>query len=444
MRFGRPRQSHDPGIQQEPAVNAERARFLDVVESIGRRLCRDAIWYHGCCSWLGWATLPGASQQTFAVRAMGPDFYSGTSGIGLFLARLALVTRDPIVRVTAEAALAHALTAVDKLASRREYGFYFGLSGIGWACREAGLLLETEELVSRGEVVLHAAAAISPRPERIDLISGSAGLVPALLDVAAGNRCGKLRAIAVQHGEHLLAIAERNERGWSWNTVGRPQAPHLLGLAHGASGIACALAALASSSKREDFLDGARQALRYERSHFHAAEGNWPDLRSFAQPVERAEPPCMTAWCHGAPGIGLARLYVHQFFPEEPVILDEAEIAIATTAAALEGTPSWVNGNNSLCHGASGNADLLVLADDLLDRPGLRRKAEAVGMIAAEKFEESRGPWPCGIRGAGETPNLLLGLAGIGYFFLRLYDSETTPTVLLPAWRPIIGRGERC
>lgn len=31
----------------------------------------------------------------------------------------------------------------------------------------------------------------------------------------------------------------------------------------------------------------------------------------------------------------------------------------------------------------------------------------------------------------GEAPNLLLGLAGIGYFFLRLHNPVDVPSVLL-------------
>ena len=74
----------------------------------------------------------------------------------------------------------------------------------------------------------------------------------------------------------------------------------------------------------------------------------------------------------------------------------------------------------------------LLMGADLLGRPDLRRVAEAAGARALDRFEDAGMPWPCGVMGAGETPNLLLGLAGIGYFFLRLYDSGTVPTVLLP------------
>jgi hypothetical protein len=54
-------------------------------------------------------------------------------------------------------------------------------------------------------------------------------------------------------------------------------------------------------------------------------------------------------------------------------------------------------------------------------------------MRAINRFEETRTPWPCGVPGAGEPPNLLLRLAGIGYFFLRLFDSISTPTILVPS-----------
>jgi lantibiotic modifying enzyme len=117
--------------------------------------------------------------------------------------------------------------------------------------------------------------------------------------------------------------------------------------------------------------------------------------------------------------------------PDEPAPLAEAETAIRTTSATL-GQAASGTGNFSLCHGDGGNADLLVFGADVFGHSDLRRAAEATGVRALDRFEQPGMPWPCGVMSAGETPNLLLGLAGIGYFFLRLYDSEDIPTVLLP------------
>jgi hypothetical protein len=97
-------------------------------------------------------------------------------GIGLFLARLAHITRDPIIRTTAEGALAQALIAEEALASGGECGFYSGPCGIAWACREAGRVLEHEALMARGEAALLAAARIAPNRQRIDVINQAPGL----------------------------------------------------------------------------------------------------------------------------------------------------------------------------------------------------------------------------------------------------------------------------
>jgi lantibiotic modifying enzyme len=60
-----------------------------------------------------------------------------------------------------------------------------------------------------------------------------------------------------------------------------------------------------------------------------------------------------------------------------------------------------------------------------------RTQAEQIGREGLGTYQQRRQPWPCGIPGAGETPNLMLGLAGIGYFYLRLYNATAIPSILL-------------
>lgn len=404
------------------------ADFLAGALRIGRRLCRDAVWADGRCGWLGWAIEPHGGQWLSVYRATGALLYDGTAGIGLFLARLARLSDDPIVRVTAEGALAQALSTCDALEAAGEYGFHSGLSGIAWACDEAGRALEHDGLFARADGVLRRAARLPPRRDRLDVVNGSAGLIPALVAAARRDADGTLLAAAVSHGEHLLALATRGELGWSWDTLGTPGERHLLGLAHGASGIAVALAEVGAATGRGDFLAGAEAALAYERGLFRPAEGNWPDLRGFVQTGPTGEPPCMIAWCHGAPGIGLARLALSALLPGDPRVRDEAETAVRTTAANLA---AGGTGNFSLCHGDAGNAELLVSAAGSFGRPELLRLARATAAEALRRFESSGAPWPCGVPGAGETPGLMLGTAGIGHFLLRLHD-PTTDTPLLP------------
>jgi class II lanthipeptide synthase len=88
-------------------------------------------------------------------------------------------------------------------------------------------------------------------------------------------------------------------------------------------------------------------------------------------------------------------------------------------------------GNFSLCHGLTGNTEVLlhgcqVLGKDRADASGLAYKVAGDGI---DRYATPGRSWPCGT-GGSETPSLMLGLAGIGYFYLRLHD-QTTPSILI-------------
>ena len=136
------------------------------------------------------------------------------------------------------------------------------------------------------------------------------------------------------------------------------------------------------------FRFAAEMAFLYERRLFNEERSNWPDLRHdlFDQPVDElrravrdGKPPVyeetyMTAWCHGAPGIGLARLRAFELTGQD-VYRQEAEAALRSTLQAVEDELSQ-GGNYSLCHGIGGNCELPLLAAELLGDPELRQVAE--------------------------------------------------------------------
>ena len=167
------------------------------------------------------------------------------------------------------------------------------------------------------------------------------------------------------------------------------------------------------------FRTAALEAFRYERSCWNPAERNWPDFRE-------AEPEYPVLWCHGATGIGFSRLRAWQILDDKE-LRAEALSALATVQKDL-GSP----GNYSLCHGEMGNADLLIHASQVLGDEAWLAPAQAAAEEGFERFERRRVPWPCGLPGANETPDLMLGLAGIGHFYLRMADPAQIPTVLLP------------
>jgi lantibiotic modifying enzyme len=377
--------------------------YLEVAERIGARLCRDALWSEGRCNW----TADRLEGTTIAHGSLGPSLYSGTAGIALFLWRLSQATSERIFRVTAEAALRQALSKPLK----SNPGFYTGAPGILFAASMLGREIPDEQAV--------AAARTDPR--MLDLLSGSAGAIVALLHFVSLGGGTRLLETAVQHGDLLLAEALRGESGWSWKGIRAIR--NLTGFSHGAAGIAWALLELWQVTREERFREAALEAFRYERACFDPERQAWPDFREAP-----AQYPAL--WCHGAVGIGFSRLRAWQILAD-PVCLAEARIALDRAT-----DPAFAPANHSLCHGKSGNADFLLYASHLLGEERWLAPAEAWAREGIELFERRRLPWPCGLPRANETPDLMLGLAGIGYHYLRLADPERTPTVLLPALLP--------
>ena len=87
--------------------------------------------------------------------------------------------------------------------------------------------------------------------------------------------------------------------------------------------------------------------------------------------------------------------------------------------------------NFSLCHGLTGNADLLIYASQVLEDQSHLSLVNQIGEAGIARYRKAKLPWPCGVPQAGESPNLMMGLAGIGYFYLRLCDSAKHRSVLM-------------
>ena len=406
-----------------------RERFLDVAWSIGTLLCRDAIWDGDRCNWLGDSMEAHAGEWKVAHKSFGPDLYSGTSGIALFLAQLQRFRPDRVIAQTARGALRQALSRADEIPAEMRHALYSGWIGIALALLDAARWLDDPSLQWEALRLVDAQLGHEIDPMSLDVIGGAAGTVLGLS--AIDHRLGNHRHLkeACRLGDHLLKHAHRGDEGWSWTTM-PPLAEaqkDLTGYSHGAAGIALALLELFVRTRDARFLEGALGGFAYERRHFSAEQQNWPDFRSFSSPNPQ-QLGYSLAWCHGAPGIGLSRIRAFALTDDE-TYRREAESALAGTYRPIA-MPSAADGY-SLCHGLGGNAELFIVAADAFGEERYRAVAEAIGDRGIQSIHLNRNPWPCGVLSGGETPNLMLGTAGIGYFYLRLYDSRAVPSVLL-------------
>ena len=197
----------------------------------------------------------------------------------------------------------------------------------------------------------------------------------------------------------------------------------MTGFSHGAAGIAYALLRLFDISRESSYLDAACEAIAFERTKFSHKAQNWFDLRVKADGEE--EPPCMTSWCHGAPGIGLARIAGLSVLDDEH-IRREIEIALHTTQRF------GLQDVDHLCCGNLGRVDFLLVASRDLSRPELREAAERRAAWVVQRASDASAyqlfhNFPAGYF----NPGLFQGTAGIGYELLRLAHAQCIPSVLL-------------
>jgi lantibiotic modifying enzyme len=324
-----------------------------------------------------------------------------------------------------------ALSRADLLPPSGRLGLFTGWSGIALAAAHVGTLLNEGALVERALQLVQRCANEGAEPGEFDLISGCAGAVAALVIIQHITNATAPLDLAVRLGDELMQTAVEADGGYSWQGPRAFQVRNLTGFSHGAAGVGYALLELYSATGDWRYRSAADRAFDYERQWFDAAARNWPDFRR--DPSQRTRtlipPTFATLWCHGAPGIALSRLRAFQLTGNE-ACRDEAEVALETTQEAVE---VWIQSgkwNYSLCHGLAGNAEVLCIGRDVLgDRwDNGSALATVVAYEGIERYGRGGHRWPCGL--SGETPGLMLGLAGIGHFYLRLTD-PAIPSILL-------------
>jgi type 2 lantibiotic biosynthesis protein LanM len=404
----------------------DRAQLLAAARKVGDRLETLALGGDHGVSWIG---LVPRGERYWSVAPLGLDLYDGLPGVILFLAYLGEVSGERRYTTLARAGLATLRRELEReRGTLTSVGAFDGWGGIIYALTHLSILWSNPALLNEADGLVDLLPGLIASDEELDLISGAAGCIGTLRSLHQCAASKRTLATMVQCGDRLLAGAQTMADGIGWVTPWNTRA--LAGFSHGAAGISWSLLELAALSGEERFRVAARKAITYERSLFSATTGNWRDLRDPENPdkgaSEGTQDKFMVAWCHGAPGIGLARLHALRHL-DDPAAQGEVEVAVRTTIAEGFG------GNHCLCHGDLGNLELLLQASEVLDRPPRREVDRLAGGIV-QSIDQVGGL--CGNPSRIESPGLMTGLAGIGYGLLRLAEPERVPAVLTLAPPP--------
>ncbi|MGH6770255.1 MAG: type 2 lanthipeptide synthetase LanM family protein [Xanthobacteraceae bacterium] len=409
-------------LRPEAATAPTREVLVAQADAIAEHLSRHAIRRGPSAAWVG-LDWPGDSEVSQLV-ALGPELYNGVCGIALFLAAHASVARRQPSAGLALASLAHLRKNLRsrnaaRMARTLGIGGGNGLGSIVYALTVMSNLLPDNELLADAEVAAEQFTDDLIAADRhLDVMGGSAGAILCLLRLYRQNQSSDVLGRATKCGRHLLAQHRAGPEGLrSWSVPGSGQRP-LNGMSHGAAGFAYALASLASATGQEEFADAARECIAFENSSYNADRNNWPDLRNSSNPAW----PCQ--WCHGAIGVGLARIAMTKSgMPDLKVLTTDLHNAIA---GAERGWPGRLD---TLCCGTLGAIEFFCEAGDALGRGDLRELASQ-RLMAVVETATSTGDYRWNSGTSRFNLGLFRGLAGAGYTILRQVD-RPLPNVLI-------------
>jgi hypothetical protein len=425
------------GTAEPAAVVRPSPTPIEAAIEIGVSLCRSACWdpEGRYCNWTGRSVAEqsvSGGPITPTAAALGPGFYAGSAGIAFFLAQLHARTGNPEFRRSAIGAIANAIRQLDHARGAREIvplSIFGGHIGVAYAARMMEACTGPSDVGSAVDSILDRVARAIGEPHLLELVWGSSGAIPALIALGRSSEMRYCLELAIDLGEELCRTAIRQGSTCSWDAEAASgpgiSSTLLTGLSHGAAGIGLALFELYAATGRPHFLETARGAFAYEDTFFEAGEGNWRDLRQspFLSPFARA-------WCHGAPGIALARLRAAALDPDRAeTYLSMARTAVATAVKAIEDKLAMSRCDTTPCNGLTGLIEIVWIAARLFDDAAHRDRALAAAEALIARYSAA-GDWPSGAPSGGPNPSLMLGTAGIGYTFLRLHDPDRVPSVL--------------
>ena len=105
--------------------------------------------------------------------ALGPELYSGTCGMALFLSELYAATGEAAARRVALGAVRQALSRVNDLPPLARLGLHTGFSGIALAAARLGVVLGEQELLHRSANLLKSLWLETKTSASLTLSSGA-------------------------------------------------------------------------------------------------------------------------------------------------------------------------------------------------------------------------------------------------------------------------------
>lgn len=402
---------------QRKSAKANAPSSVEIAASIGHIICDQAIWHKDRCNWM--SKFHGEGSRLLA-KAMDAGVYDGSSGVAWFLAELYKQSGEERFREVALASCQNALDRTDELKEKGTFSFHQGLTGVLAAALITAELCEDKALRDRATKHCDLLDESVLNDKESDLLGGLAGSLCGAIMLARllpGNM--HLPVLIRAMGDELMRNAEVQGDKASWRGAHAEQHHNLCGMSHGASGVALALAEAGQFLDTDKYKQRIRQALRYEDQWYDAAHGKWPDLRYHAEGKSLDHVMETVFWCHGAPGISLARHQIGTVLNDDAIKAAAArdlQVTLLDVTNALQ--PS--NAALSMCHGVCGNASVLIPHGLLTEQQQRVIETQVYQHVSELKSQGQSIP----------SLGYFTGLSGMGHYLLCAGSGRLSPMLL--------------
>jgi len=381
-----------------------------MVLSIADEILADAEEYNNNFDWIGIQY----SEEGWYLDWVGMYLYDGICGIAVYFIALAATCGTEKYQGLSESLVQRIFCYTDSVLKNedilqsRNTGIFSGESSIVYTYLILYTISREQRFLKYAKKHCRIISQLIDEDQHFDLLNGNAGAIIVLVHMYSVTQDSVYINIAQEAAEVLIKNKVQRKNGVGWLIRGQKQM--MAGMAHGNSGIALSLARLWEAVGQERYLDVIEKAICYEDSLYDETIENWLDLRGYDQDwnIRGAD---TTAWCHGAPGILVARVGISRLLRRECVADPKIQQAFKKTMRVEKK-------ESCLCHGMRGVREVIRYYSQMAE--------EETEKIL--KFLESPGSEFMTLKEKHE-PGLMTGMAGIGYEFLRK-NNKMLPNLL--------------
>lgn len=342
------------------------------------------------------------TEQTATFGMAGLDLYEGLSGIALFFLELSRVTGKSKYMEYYHKCMK--CCEKDFKYSKDKYSAYCSKFSVLWP-----ILVEMKwNKTSNHEKVLHRAIKQLEGKKKEEIIHsdgfqtdwiGCCSFLVLLMEIQDNAECLTMeeKNILAQFSKELYEIIlEQMEHCVSCVSE--------VGQAHGISGVMLALARYIGNDDKEHGEEVKKLILQYLNKEMELYEVNKEEN--------------MDKWCRGLSGMILSRLEINRYIPDEEIRTQQKIL----TDKLLTCQQSMFVGD-SLCHGNAGTIFVikLLIENEVEQKVSLERVLEK--MLRQVTGESLYNGYRLVRTQTVEQPGLFTGRAGIGFMYLRVFDT---------------------